>query len=72
VTLAGFLAEKLQHLPKKGERISYEGFCFQIQQASSRRVLQVLIFEDKGLESSPETSDHNDNNLDNTHMSDKK
>lgn len=46
-TLAGFLAEKLQHLPKKGERLLYENYYFQIQQATSRRVLQVLIFENK-------------------------
>ncbi|MBD3273604.1 DUF21 domain-containing protein [Candidatus Dependentiae bacterium] len=45
-TLSGFLAEKLQHLPKKGERILYEGYCFQIQQATARRVLQVLIFKE--------------------------
>lgn len=50
ITLAGFLAEKLQHLPKKGERLFYEGYCFQIQQASSKRVFQVLVFEDKGEE----------------------
>lgn len=47
VTLAGFLAEKLQHLPKKGERILYQGFYFQVQQAGPRRVFQVLVFEDK-------------------------
>lgn len=47
VTLAGFLAEKLQHLPKKGERLFYDGYCFQVQQATSRRVFQVLVFEDK-------------------------
>jgi CBS domain containing-hemolysin-like protein len=45
VTLGGFLAEKLQHLPRKGERVVFEDYCFQIQQASSRRVFQVLIFE---------------------------
>lgn len=45
VTLAGFLTEKLQHLPKKGERLFYENYCFQVQQASSRRVYQVLVFE---------------------------
>jgi len=45
VSLGGFLAEKLQHLPKKGERVLYEGYCFQIQQASARRVHQVLVFE---------------------------
>lgn len=46
VTVAGFLAEKLQHVPKKGERLSYQGFCFQVQQASRRRVYQVLVFQD--------------------------
>ncbi len=50
VTLAGFLSEKLQHLPKKGERLLHEGYCFQIQQASPRRVFQVLIFEDNKTE----------------------
>lgn len=47
VTLGGFLAEKLQHIPKKGERVLFEGFCFQVQQASARRVLQILVFENK-------------------------
>jgi CBS domain containing-hemolysin-like protein len=46
ITLAGFLAERLQHLPKKGERIIHEGYCFQVQQANVRRVFQVLMFED--------------------------
>jgi CBS domain containing-hemolysin-like protein len=47
VTLAGFLAEKLQHLPKKGERVFYKGYCFQVQQASSKRVFQVLVFKEE-------------------------
>jgi magnesium and cobalt transporter len=47
VTLAGWLTESLQHLPRKGERVFYEGFCFQVQQASPKRVLQVLVFESK-------------------------
>ena len=50
VTLAGFLTERLQHLPKKGERVLYKGFCFQIQQATSRRVFQVLVFEEEDRE----------------------
>jgi putative hemolysin len=49
VTLGGFLAEKLQHLPKKGERLIYEGYCFQIQQANLRRVFQVLIFAESKI-----------------------
>ena len=45
VSIGGFLAEKLQHVPRKGERVLYEGYHFQVQQASQRRVLQVLIFK---------------------------
>jgi len=45
VTLAGFLNEQLQHLPRKGERLFYKGYCFQVQQANERRVFQVLVFK---------------------------
>lgn len=44
VTLAGFLTERLQRVPKKGDRVVYNGFCFQVQQASPRKVQQVLVF----------------------------
>ncbi len=47
VTLGGFLTEKLQHLPKKGERILYKKLYFQIQKASPKRIKQVLIFAQK-------------------------
>lgn len=47
VTLGGFLAERFQHLPKKGERLLYEGYYFQVQQANSRKVFQVLIFQNQ-------------------------
>ena len=46
VTLGGFLNEKLQRLPKRGERLLYNSYSFQIQKASEKRVLQVLIFKD--------------------------
>jgi magnesium and cobalt transporter len=46
ITLGGFLTEKLQHLPRKGERVMYKKHCFQIQKASPKRVKQVLIFEE--------------------------
>ncbi len=46
-TLGGFITEKLQHLPKKGERIVYKNFYFQVQKSSPKRVLQVLIFKEK-------------------------
>ncbi len=49
VTLAGFLTEVLQHLPKKGERIEYKDYIFQVQKVSPRRILQVLIFHKNKL-----------------------
>lgn len=45
ITLGGFLTEKLQHMPKKGERVDYKNFYFQVQKASHKRVRQVLIFK---------------------------
>ena len=50
VTLAGFLTEQLQHLPRKGERVIYKDYCFQVQQANPRRVFQVLVFKDEEQE----------------------
>ncbi len=54
VTLGGFMTEQLQHLPKKGERFLYKKFYFQVQKASNKRVLQVLIFEEKSTDPSIE------------------
>ncbi len=42
-TLGGFLTERLQHLPKKGEEITYKDYIFHIQKANEKRVRQVLI-----------------------------
>lgn len=46
ITLGGFLTEQLQHLPKKGERILYKKYYFQVQEASPKRVLRVLVFSE--------------------------
>ena len=43
VTLGGFLTEHAQRLLKVGENFFYKGFCFTIQQANEKRVLQVHI-----------------------------
>ncbi len=51
ITLGGFLTEQLQHLPRKGERISYKNYCFQIQHATPKRVHEVLIFQESGNQS---------------------
>ena len=45
LTLGGFLTEQLNHLPKKGEQVTYKGYTFKIQKASPKRVFQVLVFE---------------------------
>ena len=47
MTLAGFLTEKLQRLPKKGERFPYKGYVLQIQKTTPKRIIQVLIFKEK-------------------------
>lgn len=60
VTLGGFLTEHLQHLPKKGERLLYKGYYFQVQKASLKRVRQVLIFEEKQI-----VGEKDDQSLDN-------
>lgn len=43
VTLAGFLTEKFQRLPKNGEEITYKGYLFKIEKSNNRRVRQVLV-----------------------------
>jgi len=47
LTLGGFLTEQLQRIPKKGERLEYKSYCFQVQKALPKRVLQVLVFRIK-------------------------
>jgi putative hemolysin len=47
VTLSGFLLEKFQHLPEKGEVILYNHFCFQIDDASKKRIQKVLVTKEQ-------------------------
>lgn len=47
ITLSGFLTEQLQHVPRKGNRLSYKHFQFQVQQASNKRALQVLVIREQ-------------------------
>jgi putative hemolysin len=54
ITLGGFLTERLQHMPKKGERLLYNDLYFQIQKASAKRVHQVLVFQKNNVPSSLE------------------
>lgn len=44
LTLGGFLIEQLERVPTTGERIEYKGFHFKVQQATPKKILQVLVF----------------------------
>lgn len=46
LTLGGFLAEQLQHVPRTGNSILYKNFHFKVQQASTSRAVQVIIYAD--------------------------
>ena len=43
VTIGGFLTEQAQRLPEKNEQIFYKGFCFTIEKANKKRIIQVRI-----------------------------
>src|SRR4030095_2110084 len=45
VSLAGFLAELLQHIPQKDEEVLYKGFLFQIQKATALHVQFVHVIK---------------------------
>ena len=47
LTLAGFLAEKFEYLPQNGEQLMYRGYVFTVQQATDKRIFQVLISHEK-------------------------
>ncbi len=46
-TIGGLVLKKLGHLPKPGEEVAIEGFCFKVLHADSRRVhlLQMTIIK---------------------------
>lgn len=46
ISLGGFLTERLQHIPRKGEQVFYKNYYFYVHKACHRRVLQVLVTKD--------------------------
>lgn len=46
ITVGGFLTERLTHVPKKGECIEYKHYFFQVQKATDKRVVQILVYRD--------------------------
>ena len=57
-TLAGFLVSKFGYIPKKGESITVEGYTFSIKTADERRILSVLVGQERvdSLSSTHKTS----------------
>ena len=51
VSLAGFLTERMQHLPIQGELLQYAGYVFKIHKTTEKRIIQVLIFKNEIPES---------------------
>jgi magnesium and cobalt transporter len=37
-TLGGLIVQRLEHFPKKGEKVELEDFCFEVLRADNRRV----------------------------------
>jgi len=73
LTLGGFLTEKLGHIPKKGERISYRKYYFQVQKATPKRAVQILVFEEKNdpsLRQASVSADATTNRLDGSNKQD--
>lgn len=46
LTLAGFLIEQFGYLPVKAEELVYKNYKFTVQQASPKRVIQVIIHQE--------------------------
>ena len=42
-TLAGFLLEEMERIPRRGERIEYEGVRFEVMEAQPRRIVRVRV-----------------------------
>jgi len=46
-TLAGFLLDKFQRIPKIGEIIRYENFTFLIKRANARSIVEVMVYKEE-------------------------
>lgn len=42
-TLAGFLLEEMDRIPKRGEKLDYDGYRFEVVQAEPRRIVRVKL-----------------------------
>jgi putative hemolysin len=42
-TLAGFILNELEHIPRTGERLEWRGFTFEIMDMDAQRIDKVLV-----------------------------
>jgi magnesium and cobalt transporter len=42
-TIGGFVVQQLEHLPKKGEKLEYDGFRFEVVRADNRRIYLLKL-----------------------------
>ncbi|MBW3612144.1 MAG: hypothetical protein KY438_11580, partial [Actinobacteria bacterium] len=47
-TLAGFLLDRLGHLPEAGEQVEYEGWCLEVLEMDRRRIASVRLVAPAG------------------------
>ncbi|MDP8987416.1 MAG: hemolysin family protein [Actinomycetota bacterium] len=47
-TLAGFLLDRLGHLPEAGEQVEYEGWCLEVLEMDRRRIASVRVVAPAG------------------------
>ena len=44
-TLADFLMEHFNEIPKKGEELSYKNYTFKVEKTTQKRIVHILIFK---------------------------
>jgi putative hemolysin len=42
-TLAGFILNRLEHIPRSGEKLEWRGFTFEIIDMDAQRIDKVLV-----------------------------
>lgn len=42
-TIAGFLLSQMEHIPRQGEEVPFGGMLFQIERATTKRILSVIV-----------------------------
>lgn len=57
-TLAGFVLDRLEHLPKVGETVEWEGWTFRVEELDGHRIEKVSVEKSEGTQGAPSRSPH--------------